>query len=126
MEGCLVCPSSGSDEAVLSVCTYDDFCKLAGCDLMELGIDLPEGVEGVFSMYVQQDKQDPRHQHGLNVRATLMSRHSIYGDVLVTTRGPPMSLHDWWVFLGQKFPRQIALEEHQEAKRKKKDACSVQ
>jgi len=121
MEGCLL-QVSGST----SLCAFDDFCKLAQVDLLELGIDLPEGVEGgEFSMFVQQDRQDPRC-HPLNTSASRMSRHDIYEDVLLVTRGTTLSLAAWRIFVHSKFPRQLEQERKAEKRRKKAEACSVQ
>jgi hypothetical protein len=123
MDGCLL-PVGGQP----SLCTYDDFCLLARVDLMELGLDLPEGAEekGPFCMFVQQALQEDL-QVDVNVRAWMMCRQPVRGDVLLVSRGgDPLTLGAWRAFLGRVFPMQRELEAKEEKRRKKAEACSVQ
>jgi len=122
MDGCLL-PVGGQP----SLCTYDDFCLLVRVDLMELGVDQPDGAQerGPFCMFVQQALQDDL-QTDINVRAWLMCRQQVRGDVLLVSRGEPLTLGAWRAFIGSVFPMQSELEAREEKRRKKAEACSVQ
>lgn len=122
LKGCYVV---SDDEFPLKLMTYSEFTELTRGDLHQFNISLPDGVEGEYYMYIQQDRQDPRI-HYFNPRASIMAGQDIYADVLLIQKDHnDKTLTEWRVFTNLKFPKLTQLEEMQRAAQEV-DKCVVQ
>ena len=122
IQGCFVT----SDENIsISLISYNDFLKLVRSDLHQLNISLPNGIEGEYYMYIQQDRQDPKI-HYYNMRASIMAGQDVYSDVMLVQKdNNKKTLTEWRVFTNLKFPKLTQMEEMQKAAQDV-DKCLIQ
>lgn len=121
--GCLVvsdvtCP--------LSLISFEDFQRCTNSDLQEISIGLPNGMEGEYYMYIQQDRQNPRVYYH-NQRASNIAGQDIYSDVMIIEKeDDKKTLTEWRAFVNLRFPKMKEMEEAQKSRQELVDRCSIQ
>lgn len=118
-QGCFI-PSDGKSS--ITIISHSDFVAISHSELHQLSISLPEGVEGEYYMYIQQDRQDPRVNYP-NMLASIMAGQQIYADVMVIQKGNnDKTLTQWRVFSNLRFPKLVQMQKVE----KDVDKCLIQ